>query len=180
MARFHVKTLAASRRLITRETGQRGRIAAARVRRSISTTYHALFHFLLEECANRMVGVGPALLRRRRIAARVISHKVLKRALTKVGGGQIAPDLKEYFGAKVAPDFIRSLAKVFLRAQDHRLEADYDLNAALSESTARLLIEDVEGVVSGWQTSNAVAARDFKHALSLLVILQGQLRRDDA
>jgi uncharacterized protein (UPF0332 family) len=180
MARYHVELLAAAQRLLTREEGQRGRIASARVRRSISTTYYALFHFILEECTNRVVGVGPALLRRRRIAARIISHKGLKRTLSKVGGGAISPDLRDYFGIDVAPDFIRDLSKAILQAQDQRLEADYDLNASFSEATARTLIDDVRAAIDGWQAGNDPASRDFKHALSLLLVLQGQLRRDDA
>lgn len=179
MARFHVETLAASRRLLAREPGQRGRIAAARIRRSISTTYYALFHFLLEECSSRIVGVGAGLLRRRRIAARIVSHRSLKRTFSKVGGGAISADLHEYFGVEAAPEFVRVLALVTLRAQDQRLEADYDLNAIASEANARVLIDDVEAAISGWQRSNEAADRDFKHALSLLLILQGQLRRDD-
>lgn len=180
MARFHVETIAASRRLLARDPGQRGRIAAARIRRSISTTHYALFHFLLEECSSRVVGVGPGLLRRRRIAARIVSHRGLKRTLSKVGGGAISPDLHEYFGVVVAPEFIRTLAVVTLRAQDQRLEADYDLNAVVSETTATVLIDDVEAAIAGWQANNNVADRDFKHALGLLLVLQGQLRRDEA
>jgi len=72
MARFHVETLAASRRLIAREPRQRGRIAAARVQRSVSTA-----------------------------------------------------------------------------------------------------------VIKAWQSDNGSAARDFKHALSLLILLGGRYRRDD-
>jgi hypothetical protein len=179
MARFHVETLQASRRLIAREPGQRGRIAAARTRRSISTSYYAIFHFLLEESASRTVGVGPALLRRRRIVARIVSHRGLKRTLGKVGGGAIADDLRDYFGVPVAPGFMRTLARAFLRAQDLRLEADYDLNASVSEATARVLIDDIEAAIQAWQANNSQTDRDFKQAFSLLMLLQGQLRRDD-
>jgi hypothetical protein len=179
MARYHVETLAASRRLISREPGQRGRIASARVRRSISTTYYALFHFLLEECANRIVGTGPDLLRRRRIIARVLAHKGMKVALGKVKGAKIDVSVEAYFGVDAPPPFIRLVAESFLRAQDQRLEADYDLNASLSELDARILISSVEGAIMLWQRTNGPRDRDFKNALCLLMVLQGKLRRDE-
>jgi hypothetical protein len=180
MARYHVETLAASQRLISREQGQRGRIAAARVRRSISTSYYASFHFLLEECANRVVGTGPALLRRRRIIARVLAHKGMKVALGKVKGTKVDASVIDYFGAVAPPPFMRVMAEAFLRAQDQRLEADYDLNASLSELDARILIGSVKSAISLWQKTNGPKDRDFKNALCLLMVLQGKLRRDES
>lgn len=146
----------------------------------MSTTYYALFHFLLEECTNRLVGVGPTLLRRRRIVARVFTHKGLRSALAKVGGGAIEASVQDYFGRAVAPAFIRTISRVFLRAQDQRHAADYDLNASASEASARVLIDDVAAAIAAWQADNGPASRDFKHAVCLLMFLGGRLRRDDS
>ena len=180
MARYHVETLAAAQRLIARDPGQRGRIAAARIRRSISTSYHALFHFLLEECTARIVGTGPELRRRRRIVARMLTHRGMKLALRKVQGGRLEKAFADYFGIPSAPAFARLLSENFVRAQEQRHEADYDLNASLSELDARVAIEGVREVVSAWQRNNSGADRDFKQALALLLILQGRLRSDDS
>ena len=179
MSRYHVETLAAAQRLIAREPGQRGRIATARIRRSISTSYYALFHFILEECTARVVGTGPALLRRRRITARVLTHQGMKLALRKMQQVPLEKTLAEYFGVPAAPAFIRLLGQNFIRAQEQRHEADYDLNASPTELDARVLIESVREVVLAWQRNNATADRDFKQALSLFLILQGRLRSDD-
>ncbi len=51
MAKYHRELLVTARRLLRRRVGQRGKLPSARIRRSISTSYYALFHFLLEECA---------------------------------------------------------------------------------------------------------------------------------
>lgn len=179
MARFHAETLGAAERLISREAGQRGRIAAARIRRSISTSYCALFHFLLEECTARVVGTGAGRLKRRRIVARVFTHKGMRVAMGKVQGAKIDASVSEFFDAEAPRPFVRTLAEVFLRAQDRRHEADYDLNAALTELDARVLIESVREAVAAWQAAATAADRDFKQALSLLMLLKGRLRSDD-
>lgn len=60
MAKYDQELLEAARQLIVRHAGQRGRLPSARVRRSISTSYYALFHFLLDETATRIAGSGTA------------------------------------------------------------------------------------------------------------------------
>jgi hypothetical protein len=69
MATYDAELLAVSRRLLARRTGQRGKLSAAQVRRSVSTSYHALFHFLLDEVGRKIVGTSNALRKRRRILA---------------------------------------------------------------------------------------------------------------
>jgi uncharacterized protein (UPF0332 family) len=178
MARYYAETLSAAERLIQRDPGQRGRIASARIRRSISTSYYALFHFLLEECTARAVGTKATLLRWRRIVSRVFWHRGLRATLRKVQAAALAPGLADYFGVAVARPFARLLGETFVRAQEQRHEADYDLNASLSELDARILIQSVRDAVRAWQQQNAEADRDFKQALSLLLLLEGRLRTD--
>lgn len=178
MARFYAETLAAAERLIQREAGERGRMAGARIRRSISTSYYALFHFLLEEFTARTVGTGPDVLKRRRIVSRVFNHRGMKAAFRKVQGPALDTALQDFFDVPAAPPFVRRLAETFIRAQEQRHEADYDLNANLSELDARVLIVSVRQVVGAWQHQNSPAERDFKQALALFMLLEGRLRTD--
>jgi hypothetical protein len=68
MAAYDEELLEAARRLLVRRKGQRGKLPAARICRSISTSYYALFHFLIDEASLRVVGTGADLrIRRRRI-----------------------------------------------------------------------------------------------------------------
>lgn len=182
MARFHEEMLAASRQLLAREPNRRGKLASARVRRSISTSYYALFHYLLDECANRVVGTRNDLRRRRRIFVRTITHRGLRLALGKVKGIRMDEGVRDFFN--VAPDLgppasVREMANLFLTVQDQRHEADYDLNAALSEVDAHWLIDRVENAIAAWEEADTPAHRDFKHALCLLIVLKGKLRGDE-
>jgi hypothetical protein len=184
MAKYHQELLRVSRGLLARSTGQRGRLPSARIRRSISTSYYALFHFLLEEASNRLVGSHKELRQRRRIFIRTFSHAGIKAALDKVKGRNIDSTVEDFFrlqttpaGRIAVPAFIQNLARAFADSQGKRHDADYDLNKALSETDARVLLTRVMIVIRGWQTANSVADRDFKNSLCLLMSLRAQLRQ---
>lgn len=179
MAIYFREVLAASRHLLSRESGRRDRLPQARIRRSMSTTYYALFHFLLEDCAERVVGTGSSLLRRRRIFMRVITHQGLRTTFDKVRGVNVQSDVADFFPGPVTPPFARETANMFRLAQNRRHKADYDLNALLSELDALTFLEDVEGAIALWDQATSAADRDFKHAICLLMVLKGKLRSDD-
>jgi hypothetical protein len=177
--------LEAAAHLLERPEGQRGRLSRARVRRSVSTVYYALFHFLLDEIGQKIIGAYGALLARRRIFARTISHKGLKTALDKVRGNAVDKSVADFLkpigaaiGPVAPPAFVRNIANAFVDAQDQRLEADYDLNAALSEADARVLAYRVKTSIDAWRAATGDADRDFKHALCVLMLLKGQLRSE--
>lgn len=184
MARYDEELLAAASRLLVRRIGQRGKLPGARVRRSISTSYYALFHFMLDEVGSRIAGTGNDLRTRRRLLARTISHTGMKNALDKVRGvaadASVADFLRTGNGASpvAPPRFARNLANAFIDAQKKRHDADYDLDEAFSETDARLLRLRVNGVVARWRSANTPSDRDFKHALSMLILLKGKLRAE--
>jgi len=184
MAKYHQELLRAARRLLVRRTGQRGKLPTARIRRSISTSYYALFHFLLEEAGNRLVGSHNDLRRRRHVFIRTFTHAGIKTALDKVRGRNVDAMVEDFFrppgtaaGPVAAPVFVQNLARAFSDSQAKRHDADYDLNKQLSETDARLLRMRAARVIEAWQVANSSADRDFKHALCLLMTLKGQLRQ---
>jgi len=184
MASYDEELLEAARRLLLRRAGQRGRLPGARVRRSISTTYYALFHFLLEELSTRIAGTGNDLRIRRRILARTVTHKGLRTALDKIRGAQINDSVRGFFQIGIAgpptaaPLFAQNLARAFIDAQTKRESADYDLNEPLSETDARLLRLRVRRAIRTWRAASEPEDRDFKRALSILILLKGQLRQE--
>jgi hypothetical protein len=184
MASYDEELLEAAHRLLARRRGQRGRLAGARVRRSVSTTYYALFHFLLEEVSTRIAGTGNDLRIRRRVLARTITHKGLRTALDKVRGAQVNQSVEIFFQLGAAgqpifpPSFAQNLARAFIDAQTKRESADYDLNEPLSETDARVLRIRVRRVIRSWRAATTKVDRDFKHALAILILLKGQLRQD--
>jgi hypothetical protein len=178
--------LKAARRLLARRAGQRGKLPGARVRRSISTSYYALFHFLMEEVGTRVVGTRNDLGRRRRLVSRTLSHAGVKTTLSKVRGARAEVSVEDFLrlssaapGPVSPPLFAHNLANAFIDAQAKRFDADYDLNKALSELDARLLRSRVARVIAAWRAANTAADRDFKQALCVLMLLKGQLRAEN-
>jgi hypothetical protein len=185
MASYDDELLEAARGLLARRAGQRGKLPSARIRRSISTSYYALFHFLLEQVGARVVGTHNDLRRRRRILSRTVTHRGIKTTLDKMRGAQVDASFEDFLrspgiaaGPVASPPFVRNLANAFADAQEKRHDADYDLNKPLSELDARLLRERTHLVIAGWRAANTATDRDFKNALGVLIVLKGQLRAE--
>lgn len=186
MAKHYQELLVAARGLLARRTGQPGKLPNARIRRSISTSYYALFHFLLEESATRLVGSHNDLRRRRRMLMRSFSHQGIKTTLDKVKGATIDQSVADFFrttataiGPVASPQFIQNLTRAFSDAQAKRYDADYNLNEPLSEADARLLRARVRRVTDAWDAAKSAADKDFKNAICLLMVLKGQLRQQN-
>jgi hypothetical protein len=184
MAQYDQELLDAAQSLLKRRSGQRGRLPSARVRRSVSTTYYALFHFLSDEVTTLVAGTGNDLRVRRRTLARTISHNGLRTALDKIRGARVQQGVEAFFqsgiqaGPVAPPAFAQSLANAFIDAQKKREGADYDLNEPLSETDARLLRLRVRRVIKSWRAARSRSDRDFKRALAILILLKGKLRQD--
>jgi hypothetical protein len=186
MAAYHAELLDAAMQLIARQPRQSGRLPAARIRRSISTCYYALFHFLLDDACRRIVRNEGKHLRRRRIVTRVFTHKGIKTTMNKIRGRSIDESLSAFVqptgvgpSTKITPAFARNMASVFIDAQAKRHNADYDLNVSLSEMDARRLNGDCRDAIRGWQKAMKADERDFKNALSIVMLLKGQLRSEE-
>ena len=186
MASYATELLGAAKVLLAREPRKRGRLADARIRRAISTTYYALFHFLIEEATKRLVGSDNFLRIRRRVLARSFAHAGLGSTFNKIRGQNVEQSVEDFFrGINVAagqvptPVFARNLARVFLDAYAKREDADYNRNESLSEADASILNTRVEGAIHVWSTTNDPNARDFKNAVYMLMLLKGQLRKDN-
>jgi hypothetical protein len=185
MTNYDDDLLEAARRLIQRRSGQRGKLPAAQIRRSISTSYYAIFHFLLEECGIRLVGVHNDLRRRRRIPGRSFTHQGIKLALDKIRGPKVDDAVAEFMrwpnaspGPLPTPAFAQNMALAFSDAQSRRHEADYDLNKPLSATDAEFMRGKVMDAIAEWRDAKSVDDRDFKHSLCMLMLLKGQLRRE--
>lgn len=184
MATYDEQLLTAARLLLGRRTGQRGRPPSARIRRSISTSYYALFHFLLEEVGRRIVGTGNLLRVRRRLLGRTISHAALKITLDKLRGSHAEASIAEFLrqaagvGPVVVPRFVRNLALAFNDAHAKRQDADYNLNEALSTADARLLRLRVRRVIREWRAANSALDNGRKKAICALILVKGQLRSE--
>ena len=135
----------------------------ASLRRSLSTTYYALFHLLVEEAARRLVPSSPPGLRSR------VSRTFVHNEVNKVCGQfskQLNPDLKALLPAGV-PDDLRLVAETFSQLQQVRHRADYDPDFVTIRSFALLRFNEAERAFSAWQrVSSSEEANVFLTALA--------------
>jgi len=119
--------------------------------------------------------------------SRVLTHRGIKVALEKVRRRTVDVSVEDFLRSPTAalggtistPAFARRVAIAFLDAQTKRHEADYDLNAPLSEADARLPRLRVERAIEEWRHSRSDSDRDFKHALCMLMLLKRRLRSEN-
>ena len=110
----------------------------ANLRRAISSAYYALFHLLVDE-ASKLVASGVDLDALRPRVARAFAHKEMKsvsRAVMFAGDSPKVPG--EIAGMRTTPpprDLI-SVAVAFVRLQEARHEADYDLGRRFTRQEA--------------------------------------------
>jgi hypothetical protein len=185
MAAFESELLDTARLLLERRLNQRGPLPAARIRRSISTSYYALFHFLSDQVATQIVGTGNKIRRRRHVFSRELTHTGVKSALDRVRGSKVEASVAEFFRTGPAssipvpsPDFVRTMAGAFADAQAARHLADYDRNTLTIAANASKILDRVEEAIAEWKAANTPHDRDFKHAVSILIALKGKLRTD--
>ena len=140
---------------------------------------------MLDEASRSLIGTHNDLRRRRRTLSRVFTHAGIRIALDKVRGPRVDPGVADLLrprgsatSAVVTPDFAKVMARAFSDVQALRHDADYDLNRDLTEAEARALIARVRKVINAWRAADTAADRDFTHALCILMLLRGQLRRD--
>jgi hypothetical protein len=91
----------------------RGRPRQAYLRRSLSTTYYALFHALAELCADELIGVTRVKTEPWRQVYRALEHGFAKNALNQNVVQDIDPAAKIF-------------ADAFIDLQEKRHTADYD------------------------------------------------------
>lgn len=186
MASFDADLLAAARLLGEREQGRRGRLPSARIRRSISTSYYALFHFVVDEVGRHLLGTANATQKRRRLLARTITHNGIRSALDKIRGQNADASIADFVGPGIGnepfqpPRFAKEFARLFADAQSKRHDADYNLNEPLGEEDAWSLHNRAKIAIDDWRAANTPADRDFKKAICLLILLKGRLRPDQA
>ncbi len=158
----HLKLLAMAQSAVNPATMAAGRPSQAVLRRSVSTAYYALFHFVGDAAARQMVGSGTSseMVARRHLLRRTLSHDQMTVFCRSVAGGTLGRlfQLPDGAGACFRPGTdLRDFARVVVRAKEQRQRADYDLNAPFDLSEARDLVEDVARAISGWRQ---IAAAD--------------------
>ena len=141
-----------ARHLASRDAS--GRPRQDHLRRAVSTTYYALFHYLSETACRRFFGVGPERVRIRAVVSRTFDHATMKRASRSFAAGSL-PDSLEVIAVLTPPPHLRFVAKTFVSMQERRHEADYDPLRRFSRKEVQALIDDVETAVERWEEVSA-------------------------
>jgi len=114
----------------------------ASLRRSISASYYALFHFLGEEGTKLIVGTAHNRTELRQFAGRALLHGKMKNVCEDFTRPMPKSDLLKPFWPKLhvaASADIKTVAKAFINLQELRHSADYDLSQTFTRRMPREL-----------------------------------------
>ena len=143
---MHNDLLALAKRLARLEPR---RPKQASLRRSISTAYYALFHYLIDQSCRTTMGAQHAQAPYRHVVGRSFMHADMKSACKSfASGGALKRGAAKGLPAtfRIAPE-IRKVAEVFVSLQQMRQVADYDLTARFSRFDALSAVRDVDVVI---------------------------------
>jgi hypothetical protein len=128
-------------------TRERTRPRQASLRRSVSTSYYALFHLLTSEAVG-IIGPNMSLVGTRKIQ-RWFEHSDMKRVCGIFSAASATRTITPILGATVSLD-LQSIAQAFVRLQEARHEADYDLERSWTRPTAQELVEVARKAFERW------------------------------
>jgi hypothetical protein len=151
-----------ARFLAQREAG-RGRPRQVSLRRAVSTAYYAVFHLLSAEAAAQASPSSPVGLRVR--VQRSLQHAAMRQAASAFQSNNLPARIDPLINHPI-PAALTSVARGFVRLQDERHKADYDLTDQFDRTTVQGLVDDAEQVFRDWSSvKNTDEARVFLAAL---------------
>lgn len=112
----------------------------AELRRSVSALYYGLFHALTEAGASWFAFTRDDL---RTLVARAYAHRTMKDVCTLLAKPHTGPMRRPYDALFPNPPTpkLRKLAQAFIRLQEEREKADYDLNVRYERQEALELLQ---------------------------------------
>lgn len=123
----------------------------ADLRRSISSAYYALFHFLIDRSI-KVILPKKSILNIRPMAARLFDHgSMMECCKTFASPSKFSPPatLKAYMPATM-PVEIQTISSLFVDLQDKRRAADYDLAASFSRPDVLAQVQRTDASIAGW------------------------------
>jgi hypothetical protein len=115
----------------------RGRPDQASLRRAVSTAYYALFHRVIEMSAGLIVrGTGDAMLRY--AVSRAFEHGAMKKLAQGLASGTPHSNMRPLI--PTVPPELRFVANAFVRLQEARHWADYDVSRPISKTVVEQFV----------------------------------------
>lgn len=131
---------------------ERGRPDPAKLRRSISTAYYALFSLLAEAGATALAGIGPQNRELRAILARTFEHSEMSNVCKGFANRNPSDRWKKCLGNQSVSLELACVAANFRDLQEARHEADYDILKKPKKSDARKSVNQAMQAFTAWNT----------------------------
>ena len=123
----------------------------ASLRRAISASYYALFHFLVHEATSRMFP-GRSRDSLRDCLARAFVHGEMKTVAQQFSQDKLSSKLSPALnGESLQPEIIR-VAAAFVDLQQARHEADYDTARRFTRRETLGLLDQTQRAFADWRT----------------------------
>jgi hypothetical protein len=177
MARFSTELLAQAGMLARREPR---RPKQASLRRSISASYYALFHFLIEEATRMAVGTAHNRSMLRQFAGRAFVHGKMKAVCDEFTKATPKSDALRPFWHRLAVHGnadAQTVAENFIDLQESRHDADYNLSRHFTRQDASTAADKAKDAVEAWnrlKAANEELALLFALSLMLWPGLSGR------
>jgi uncharacterized protein (UPF0332 family) len=126
----------------------------ASLRRSISTSYYALFHYLIEESTRLSVGTSNDRARFREFAGRAFVHGKMKSVCEEFSKSTPKSELLNAFWPRLSVPTcgdIRTIAENFVDLQEQRHAADYDLSRRFKRHDAQRAFDQAQEAIDAWK-----------------------------
>jgi len=134
-----------------------GKPKQASLRRAVSTAYYSLFHFLGEECSGIVCGVTPDKRALRELVCRALDHGKMKTLCQQFKSQKDAQKLLLPFWSTlpIASTKIDIVAASFVKLQQERHRADYDVSSPFTRSDAYSACDMAEASFAAWSEIKA-------------------------
>ena len=153
---LHSDLLTQARHLARRESK---RPRQASLRRSVSASYYAVFHMLIDEATRRMIsGSGRADLRH--CLARAYAHGNMKKVARQFAGGGVSPKLRPGLNGQPLQRELVAVAAAFVDLQQARQEADYNIARRFTRREVLNLADRAEQAMADWRGLRRTAQAD--------------------
>ena len=145
----------------------------ASLRRSVSASYYALFHLLVDEAAKLMLS-GHARGPLRDCLSRAFHHSAMKKTAVQFANKAPSPKLAPGFNQQPLQQELVDVASSFVQLQEARHEADYNRALRFTRREALDLADLTDQAFRDWaQVRGSLQADTFLTGLLAYTHMQG-------
>ena len=167
---LHTELLKQARFLACKEPKKPTQVS---LRRSVSASYYALFHFLVDE-ATKLLLSGNDRSALRDCLARAFHHSAMKQTAVEFTKQSIAPKLSHGFRQMPVQQPLIDVASAFVQLQEARHDADYNRSRRFTRREVLDLVDLTDLAFRDWrQVRGSLPADTFLTGLLAYRHMQG-------